>query len=514
MRQALRPNRQRRPVAAFASLPAPVAGLNFRDAIAALQPTDALILDNYFPAASYCQLRRGYSSHATGFSDAVETLMEYAAANGTRKLFAAAGSAIYDATSLGAIGAAAVSSLTNARWQTVQFSTAAGDYMVAVNGADGVRTYNGTAWATQSITGATAANFVQVTSHKTRLWFAENASTKAWYLGSSAIAGAATALDLGYVWRLGGTLAFIVPMSFDTNSSGLDDVLCFVSTEGEVAVYVGTDPASASTWSLAGVFRIGRPVHRRAHARFGGDAIVLTEEGVISLRQVVAVDPSQFARVSVTDKINRVLSDQVRDEGDTFGWQMLVYPKGTRLIVNAPQGSGIFDQWVMNTLTGAWCRFKAMNATCWSLFGGNLYFANGTTVWRADDTNGDNGAEINGEIKGAFSTLAVPALKRFTMMRPNLTANGTPAVAVGLDVDFTDVTPTDVLTSQTDAGRWDVSLWDTAVWGGTSYTIRSWTAVGGIGLTAAPRMSTSTEGFDIEVNGFDLAYEAQGLAAL
>ena len=43
---------------------APVAGLNFRDAIAALGPTDALILDNYFPHASYVELRRRHQTRA------------------------------------------------------------------------------------------------------------------------------------------------------------------------------------------------------------------------------------------------------------------------------------------------------------------------------------------------------------------------------------------------------------------------------------------------------------------
>ena len=513
MRQALRPNRSRRPVARFASLPAPVAGLNFRDAIAALGPTDALILDNYFPHASYVELRRGYTEHVTGFASPVESVFDYAAPNGTAKLFAAAGTAIYDATTAGAVGAAVVSSLTNARWQTVQFSTLGGDFLVAVNGADGVRTYNGSAWATQTITGATAANLVTVASHKTRLWFGENASTKAWYLGTGAIAGAATALDLGYVWSLGGNLAFIVPISFQ-NTQGLDDVLCFVSTEGEVAAYVGTDPASANTWQLGGVYRIGRPTNRRAVARFGGDAIVMTDGGVVSLRQIVAVDLSQAGNVSITDKINRVLGEQVAAAASTFGWEMIIYPAGTRLIVNAPQEDGTYRQWVMNTLTGAWCRTIGMEALSWSLMAGAPYFGGSTAVYQADTGATDNAGNIVGEVKGAFSVLGVPALKRMTMFRPTLTANGNPSPAVGIDVDFSDVTPTDVLVSSVSGGQWDVSLWDAAVFDSTTNNMREWTTVANIGLTVAPRLRTETRGFDIQITGFDLAFEAQGLAAL
>ena len=51
---------------------------------------------------------------------------------------------IYDVSSSGAVGAAAVSGLTNARHQHTMFATSGGQFLVICNGADGVRTYDGT----------------------------------------------------------------------------------------------------------------------------------------------------------------------------------------------------------------------------------------------------------------------------------------------------------------------------------------------------------------------------------
>ncbi len=71
------------------SYPAPVAGWNARDALAAMKPNHAVALENWFPRTSYCEIRGGYSSHATGTTGAVKTLATFNGANGTSKMFAA-----------------------------------------------------------------------------------------------------------------------------------------------------------------------------------------------------------------------------------------------------------------------------------------------------------------------------------------------------------------------------------------------------------------------------------------
>lgn len=514
LRQAVRSNQAKRATGKFVTLPAPVAGLNFRDSIAALKSNEALILDNYFPEASYVRLRRGYQSHVTGFADPVESLMEYASPT-ARALFAASGTDIYDATTAGAVGASVLGSLTNARFQHVMFSTSAGDYLGCVNGADGFITYDGAAWATQAITVATATDFVDVALWKSRLWFTSNGSNKVWYLGSGAVSGAATALDLGPVFRLGGAVAFIVPLSFNSGSA-IDDGIVFVSTEGECALYVGTDPSSAATFGLQGVFRIPAPLTgRRGYTRFNGDCLVMTEAGLVSLLVSMRLDNTQQSNSSVSDKIDQELTRQALAERNTFGWTVFAYPAGAALYVNAPQGSGTYHQWTMNAITTAWCRYKNQNALCWSLLENAPYFGEQTAVYRADFGQTDDGDVIEGAVKGSFSTMGGGVLKRVTMIRPFLTTNAPLVPALGVDLDFADIAPTDSgATPVVTAALWDAAVWDADYWGGGSYVSREWSAAPGIGTYVSPRMSTSTRGLEITLNAFDLVVEPATANAL
>src|SRR4051812_20348795 len=117
-----------------ASFPAPVGGLNARDPLANMPPTDAVIMENWFPRPSWVEIRQGWSNWATGLPSQVQTLMRYAPLSGSNKLFAAAGTSFYDATATGAIGAAVVTGLSNAQWQYTNIITPGGSFLWAVNG--------------------------------------------------------------------------------------------------------------------------------------------------------------------------------------------------------------------------------------------------------------------------------------------------------------------------------------------------------------------------------------------
>ena len=135
-----------RRIASTVTFPAPTGGWNARDALASMGKGDAVILDNFVPKTTEVILRPGSSDHVTGITGTVETLSVYAKANGSYQMFAAAGTAIYDVTVAGAVGAAVQSGLSNARWQTVNFATAGGKFTVWVNGADAARYWDGSAW--------------------------------------------------------------------------------------------------------------------------------------------------------------------------------------------------------------------------------------------------------------------------------------------------------------------------------------------------------------------------------
>ena len=283
MFQALATKRPRKTqITRISSVPAPVGGWNARDSYAAMGASDAVILENFFPLPYAVSLRKGFTEWVTGITDPVETVLQYRPPTGNGELFAAAGANIFDVSSSGAVGAAEVSALTSAQWQYINFSVGGTAYLYAVNGADKPLLYNGATWtpidgaSVPAVTGVTTTTLANINIHKTRVWFCENGTLKAWYLPTNAVGGAALALDLSNLCQRGGYLVTMATWSYD-NGRGMDDYAVFVTSEGEVIVYQGTDPASSATWSLVGVYAIGTPLGRRCAVKYGGDLLLISQ---------------------------------------------------------------------------------------------------------------------------------------------------------------------------------------------------------------------------------------------
>ena len=69
---------------------------------------------------------------------------------------------------------------------------------------------------------------------------------------TGSVGGAAQVLDLSSIAKYGGHLVDLDTWTIDAGY-GVDDNLVFITSNGEVIVYRGTDPSSAATWALAGV---------------------------------------------------------------------------------------------------------------------------------------------------------------------------------------------------------------------------------------------------------------------
>ncbi|MCR4332457.1 MAG: hypothetical protein NUV34_07115, partial [Sulfuricaulis sp.] len=263
------------------ALPAPIGGWNARDALGAMPVADAVTLVNMFPATTDVRVRFGHVQWKTGFSSQTQTLMSYSGST-TDKLKAIAGGSVYDATASGAVGAAELSGLSNSKWQYVNVTTPGGNFIEMCNGADSVYTYDGTTWTDQSgnITGVTSSTLININVHKDRVWFIQVGTLKAWYLPSQSISGAANVLDLSSFAPHGGYLMAMGTWTIDAGY-GLDDLAVFVTSNGDIIVYRGTDPASASTWALVGVFYSGSPIGRRCLAKYKGDLLLICQDGLV-----------------------------------------------------------------------------------------------------------------------------------------------------------------------------------------------------------------------------------------
>ena len=500
-------------------IPAPVGGLNLRDGLANMKRTDALILDNWVVETSYLRLRGGHVSHATGLGAAIRTHMNWSGPGGSQA-FAATSSDIYNVTANGAVGAAVQSSLNSANWSFINFTNAGGHWLVAANGTDDVRNYNGTTWSTPVITGATSAGLCYVHHHKARLWFLENNSTKAWYLEPQSIAGAAAYIEVGEQLKLGGKLVAVGSVSRDGGSGGSDDLLVFVSSRGEVVIYEGDDPTSINTWQRLGTFYAAAPIGTRCVVQVGGDLGILTEAGILSCRQLMVSDDAAAKRTAITNKINRGIAEAFRSYGTLAGWSMTVYPRGHLLILNVPTSTTTANQYVMNTQTGAWSTFSGFNATCWGLLAENLYFGTSAgTIWRGDYGKQDNGGAIRTEYKSSFQKLNNGATFRMTKIRPHYTSGNRVSPAVKIDVDYRDSTPT-IPTDQYPAyspvtgALWGSGIWGVDLWGEIGNPVSDWVDASGIGSSAALHMVTSTDGYDVLLNATDVQFESASVLAL
>lgn len=607
LRQAVRGQRYQAQ-AKSKTVPAPVGGLNARDALANMPPTDAIILDNVFPRPTWVEPRGGSATAAT-FTGNCETLSAYNALSGTNQLYGAVNNtgtcAIYrmDGLSGGAVGTPVVgaggnnnTAITSARWDYTQFGTGALESLVLTDGADTPLMFDGTTWWPLSSVTATITNITQaasavvtvntvsgsnpftgvnqasfsgvvgmtqingltgtitarggvsgawtitvninssaftaygsggtvnqftltggpdvnnaglwtVTRYKNRLWFIQKNTMNVYYLPQNVIAGALTQLNFGPSFVLGGFLQAIVTNSVD-NAQGVNDYIAFISNQGEVVMFQGYDPANQSTWQETGHFNIGAPlaVGRRTWCKIGSDAVVLCADGAVPLSQALVTDRSQQT-VAITDKIRDLVRNDVALYGTLFGWQILLYPEGTKIVANVPTlADTTAHQWVQNTLHGAWCTIglynTPWNAICFErAMGGLLYYGKSGSVQQCDITSSasalnDNGNAILMSAKPAFNYFDDPeTLKIFTQVRMTFQSTGAVSASLVINTDFSQIPPSsNVPVSSGNNSPWG-SLWQTPTyWGDASLVSQRWIGTTGSGYSGTLNMLISIKG--------------------
>lgn len=514
--------RQLLAVAVPQTIPAPIKGWNLVDPIAKMDPEFATVLDNWIPRPGYCEPRKGLSSFATGFgADEVKSLIPYVG-GATRKLFAAAGLGFFDVTAGGAIGAAVRVITTSGGWISQQFTTLAGTYVSAVNGVDAAGKYDGAAWSAQAITVADPTKLLYVTAYQARLWFVEKNTLDAWYLAPGAIEGAATKFPLGTQCRLGGKLLAVCSWSPDAGS-GPNDYIIFVTDQGEVIVYQGTNPDLPATFALVGTYRIPKPFGTDPVVRYSSDVLILTQQGVYPVSKAL-----QSATIDRASSLTYSISPQFASDftlyGANYGWSMCLYTDDNLLIVNVPGADGgEAVQYVMDTLNGAWCRLRNIRANAFCVFGNSLYFAGkgkfgSNIVGKALTGADDYGYAITSSLLTAYSYFDSQAVnKQLKLLRPNLIldASITLGIAVVMDFnpnyDYQSVQKAGLLTA-TDVGIWDLSKWDAAVWGFASFVPLQWRSVyAAPGFAIAVGLQTKTKNAIVRLASFDLLLEPGGV---
>ena len=478
-------------------IPAPTGGW---DAISPLSQMDskfAVILDNIVPRTGYVEFRGGYNPWAQGLGAEVESLLVYRPPGGNQRMFATAGSDIWEASEYGVYNISHTG-LINARLQYINFQPAGGSsYLYAVNGANDPLLFNGSTWSNPVITGAIASTFININVHKRRIWFIEANSTNAYFLDTDAIQGPASLFELGALMDKGGILLAMGTWTID-GGNGPDDYAVFITSRGQAIVYKGTDPANPNAWALIGVFDLPPALTNRCLCSMGSDLLIITLEGLLPASKSLPFDPSGVRAVALTNRIQNAMLQAAQMGQDFFGWQVMTFPKQGLLIMNVPtQENTTAVQFVMNSITGAWCRFTGWNANCFEIFNDSLYFGDNLgNVNLAYAGALDLSEPIQSIIKCAFNPFDDPGrVKYMNLIRPLIVADGTLTPTIGVDIDFGDsVVTAPVTTLNPSGGIWDSAIWDEALWASGTITVTNWLSAGAIGTFLSVKMAINLAG--------------------
>jgi hypothetical protein len=363
------------------------------------------------------------------------------------------------------------------------------------------------------ITGENSNKFATVNLFKERLYFVIEDTLDFCYLPVDSINGAVTKFPLGGIFKNGGYLQAMGTWTIDAGY-GVDDLAAFVTSNGEVAVYKGSDPSDPNDWALVGIWNIGQTFNRKCMFKYGGDLLVLTEGGLVPLSaglQSTRLDP----RVNITDKIFYAISQATALYSSVYGWQINYFAKQNMLILNIPVIGGS-EQYVMHNITKSWSRFTNIDANCWELSGDDMYFGGNGFVGKFYNTNADDGSNIRGFVQQAYSYFENRGQqKRFTLVRPILqTDNGVPTVLCGISTDFDTVNLTNQISFNPNIlsiGLWDTSLWDDANWGGQLVTTKIWQGVTGLGYAGSISLNVVSQGIEFHWASTDYVMERGGV---
>lgn len=468
------------------NISAPWRGLNLRDRLEDIGPEYASVLDNVYPDRGETTMRRGSQPWVQDLPSDVNTLMEYSSGT-SRKLFAVSGTEIYDVTVSGDLPAASVTGLTNDKFQHTMFSAGGGDFLYIVNGADGARTFDGTTWATQTITVGDATTFVNVTAHKFRLWFTQEDTLIAHFLPTSSIAGATSPLNLGPLCKHGGKIQAISNWSIDAGD-GADDFLVFVTSEGECIVYQGTDPTSSDTWAMIGVYKCDRPIGRRCMVKIGADLYILTETGVVSVAMLLRL-PSEQSTISML--IDPAFAGPTNKPDRTaHGWELFNFSTRSWMIVNLPQPDGSYEQYVRNAalqVPDGWFKMTGQEAKSWAMLDDLLFYGTADNVYIADTSTLDGTNVIDNRIAWGWDNYGTPQQKQWNMVRLNFQASITPSPFIEMKVDYDETRPTvqPTLIDVSAGAFWDDADWDIADWADDLTSYNQWVGLTGLGFTGS-----------------------------
>lgn len=467
------------PTAAPLVYPAPKLGLITTAGLADEISGAASVLDNWLPTIRGARIRGGSAKTGLVASETdIVSSFRYRYA-GIEKLFMATSAAIYDVSSpppLPSTVTASVSGLGGGDWSTFQHTTDAGGYLIAVNGVNERRVFNGTSWATTPALTfdvgdtTTSASFSHGWLFKRREFFVKAGSLDAYYIENvGSIGGSVKVFPLGGTFSKGGTL--LTGFSWSIESGDGPNAYCvFVSTEGEAAVYSGSDPGA--DFSIIGVYQLGKPLGKLAYLPLGGDVLVCTVSGLRSMSSVLQRgDEAQAISYPIEEEWSLAA---ISTGGD---WKMTLWEEQNLILISFPPTVVVPETtFVLHSQTKRWAFIRNWPARCFGTREGQLFFGGVEGfIWSGDLGGSDDGQPFQATYLSQFLAASkFGQRKSASLAHMYLRGKEEPNVLLFARADGDTSIPTQsaVTVGNENSSVWDLGLWDLAVWDQVSFLQR------------------------------------------
>lgn len=495
----------KRRVSVVKNFAAPINGWAVENDFMAAAPNTARILRNIVPRQNSAYVRYG-STLKHNLSQSTRSLYEFD--NGAvQQLIAGAGGDLFlvdvePPSSETSIGTGFESDV----WSAVMMSNAADvASLVMVNGEDGIQVWNGTV-LTKAVTVPAIDKLETVTTFKNRLWFTEKETASLWY--GQPLSNNPTTLTefpIGPLLRLGGKIVAISSLSMD-GGAGPDDYLVAVSSNGEIVVFSGIDPATDMT--LVGLFKGARPLSNRCLKKSGSDLVYYGSSGPQRMSELfAAVEGLEGTPIAIRTAFEEAMYDKVPE----LGWELIAYQRRSWMLFNVVDNfPTVFRQFVLNLETNAWFEITGWNAVCFCVFKGDLYFAthNGK-ILKADFGFNDDGKPIEFDYMQSWVQFETSAVKKFNQAQITIKSNSVPKIAVDMMVNYREELPKSQpgFAPEVKVSPWDVSPWDTSEWSGSDIFYINTFGLSNLGYVGALRYRGKVDNSTHELYGFRILFE-------
>lgn len=512
----------------------PPVGINQVDPLAQMDPRDAIYMYNMIADRYGTRVRTGYAQYATTVGPGgVKTLVPYvgSASDGSLdRLYAVGTDGFYNITSgfpiITPARILAFPGITNNSGMGIwcAMTTVAGFFTTYCDEEYGYYRYTEATDSWVRTTGAEVTNvnpnnLVFSMIFKSKLWFIEKNSSRAWYLPTGAVIGAATVFDFGNKFRHGGSLQALYNWTLD-GGIGVDDYLVAVSSSGEVIIYKGNDPNVAGDFNQVGSWFIGPvPVGRRIAGTFGGDLYLLSVYGLLPISKLIEGAQTQIDTIELTRKISPAIKSSLAQTRTTVGWEVKFVPSESALMISSPQVVGQpFTQYAQSLNAQGWSTYLQMPIFTIEIWQGVAYFGalDGNVYTHTGDADNVTFAgastQISSLVLSSFQDANEPGVyHQAQFIRPVFLAGQPPSYTCEIRYDYNIaevfVAPVPVVFV---GSLWDVGIWDLAIWTGDPVETESVAGAGGIGRAMAVVLSMQTYNRTTLIR-YDVMYNSGGL---